>query len=582
MSAKEKPDFTKPIDAVGAAAFSPGEKQVPFAEGASGARSSTGKNNGDAVGVVLGDVQMRPVKWLWPAYIALGKMTVIDGNPGVGKSTLALDIAARTSTNRAMPDGSASCLGELRGVVLLSAEDGAEDTIAPRLAAMGGDASRVFCLKGVVTDDGERMPCITDLDAIAQGIEKVDAALVVIDPLFAYTGKSDAHRDSEMRGALAPLIALCEEKNVALLVVRHLNKNSGEGAAMYRGGGTIGIVAAARCAFVAGRDPEDETRCVLAPTKMNLCAPPLALAYRLEGANVPISGTMGVVGTSRIVWEGAVVVAADALVAPSRGGELKLEDAVEFLREELAGGPVTSASVETHARQQGHSTRTLGRARRSLEIVAYRDGEKKQGPWMLRLPEGVPGGSTASSGGPRQPAGPVGQDPVGQAPTSQVGRLVNVPEYRVLGSSSETQTAMTHEVGRLVPPKAPLTPSGGLQPAAPDPCPDGPVPGSSPSTTTEEILSSTDITAAVAPTEQHGDDARPDCFGDLWDEQEEDCIGCELCSSCSNISKERLTPHALLQCVTANDPGPMPLMKADPKRVTSSRMSRLLLSDDMD
>jgi hypothetical protein len=461
MTAKRDPVFPQPTPVNHTPPFSGMAPPALFMNGAPPppARSPKTKKEGDAVGVVLSEVAMRRVDWLWSGHIALGKMTLIDGNPGVGKSMMTIDIAARVTTAAVMPDGTTSCLKGPRGVVLLSAEDGAANTIHPRLAAVGGDASKVYLLTGVTAEDGQRMPNIGDLNAIRQAIEKVDAALIVIDPLFAYTGKNDAHRDAEMRGALAPLVSLCEEKNVALLVLRHLNKVVGATPAMYRGGGTIGIIGAARCAFVASKDPEEEKKCVLAPSKINLCAFPCALGYHLEGVDVGISAALGVVATSRVVWDGKVDVTADALVAPAEAQESasRLDEAVAFLREELRAGAVASSTVDTHAKQQGHSTKTLKRARKVLGVVAFRDGSGRDAPWMQRLPDGPreplaePPGAYAPGGavrplGPRSP----GQAPLGQPLERMAGPLVQVEEYQRLAVSAPRQVAIARENGPLV------------------------------------------------------------------------------------------------------------------------------------
>jgi hypothetical protein len=437
MSAKREPDFAEPTGVDRTQSSVSSEEHVPFAEGAASTETAPpGRKEGDAVGVLLGDVPMKRVDWLWNSHIALGKMTLIDGNPGVGKSTLTLDVVARVTAGSKMPDGASSCLDGPRGVVLLSAEDGAGDTIRPRLQGMGGDPSKVLLLTGVVTKDGERMPNIGDLNAIKQAVERVDAALIVIDPLFAYTGKNDAHRDSEMRSALAPLIIMCEAMGVALLVLRHLNKNANGGAAMYRGGGTIGIIGAARCAFIASRDPEEEKKYVFAPNKINLCDHPSALAYHLEGVSIGISGDVGVVATSRVVWDGTVDISADALVAPTevRESSSQLEDAKSFLIEELRGGPMLTSTVDTHAKQQGYSPRTLKRARKALGIVAYREDAAAQSPWMLRLADAPMRPGVTPPTPPVSPAGAGGQGVEGQPPPGPPGPVVNVSEDQGLGA----------------------------------------------------------------------------------------------------------------------------------------------------
>ena len=138
----------------------------------------------------LSDVSSKPLEWLWLNYIPLGKVSMIDGDPGLGKSLLTLDIAARASTQRTMPDGSASALTEAAGIVLLSLEDDPGDTIRPRLEAASADLERIVLLESVKEKDEERVPTLADIDVIKYSIKAVNAKLVIIDPLMAHLPNS--------------------------------------------------------------------------------------------------------------------------------------------------------------------------------------------------------------------------------------------------------------------------------------------------------------------------------------------------------------------------------------------------------
>jgi len=238
----------------------------------------------EPVGTLVEDVAPERVSWLWRGRIPLGKITLIDGDPGTGKSALATDLAARVSVGRKFPDGTPCRAG---GVVIASAEDGLADTIRPRLDAAGADLSRVLALATVPDGDTERLISVPeDIGVIRRGIEQVQARLVVIDPLMAFlSGDVNSHRDQDVRRALAPLAKLAEETGAALVVVRHLNKSS-DGNALYRGGGSIGIVGQARSALLVARHPEDDRRRVLASLKSNLAEPAPSLAFTFtEAAN---------------------------------------------------------------------------------------------------------------------------------------------------------------------------------------------------------------------------------------------------------------------------------------------------------
>lgn len=330
--------------------------------------------------VNLASVQRERVEWLWPGRLARGKLHMLDGDPGLGKSTTALDLAARLSRGATMPDGSPASAPA--GVVILSAEDGVADTIRPRLEAAGADLARIVALTAIVDADGERMPGLpVDLPAVEAGIRKVDAALVIIDPLMAYLPSDvNAHRDQDVRRALAPLSALAERTRAAIVAIRHLNKTSG-GHALYRGGGSIGIIGAARVGLLVARDPDDDERRVVAVTKSNLAAEPPSLAFRLvEDAEI---------GVARVEWLGESEHGASALLAartddPDEGSALA--EAVEVLRTILADGPVSAKEAEREAYDAGITRATLLRARKAAGVTAERvGGLGRAGGWQWSL-----------------------------------------------------------------------------------------------------------------------------------------------------------------------------------------------------
>ncbi|MEJ7872821.1 MAG: AAA family ATPase, partial [Rubrobacteraceae bacterium] len=243
---------------------------------------------------MLSDVKPERVRWLWDGRIVLGKLNLVDGDPGTGKSAATTDLAARVSVGKPWPDGSECRAG---GVVLLSAEDGLADTIRPRFDAAGGDPSKAVAVSTVPDAEGnERQIAIPDdLPTIEAAIERVGALLVVVDPLMAFLpGDVNSHRDQDIRRALAPLARLAERTGAAVVVVRHLNKGVG-GNALYRGGGSIGIVGAARSGLLIAKHPEDESRRVLASIKSNLAAPAPSLVFELASTET---------GAVRVDWKG--------------------------------------------------------------------------------------------------------------------------------------------------------------------------------------------------------------------------------------------------------------------------------------
>ncbi len=343
-------------------------------------------------GVLLQDVQSKRVTWLWPGRIPRGKLCILDGDPGLGKSTLALELAARVSVGDAMP-GCTSGQQEPAGAVLLSAEDDLGDTIRPRLDAACADVSRIVALRMVPGIDGERPPVLPDdLHQLRAAIERVDAVLVVIDPLMAYlNGKTDAHRDQDVRTVLHRLARLAEETDAAVVCIRHLNKTSGVNP-LYRGGGSIGIIGAARAGLIVARDPDDESRRVLASTKNNLSAESesASLAFHLETASN---------GSCRLVWQGPCDHSAADLLAVSANPEDRtvLGEAKDFIRDILAIGPVRATEVQAQAREGDISKRTLQRAKTDLGVESHRTNDA----WWWALPAKVANDSPANGDGQR-------------------------------------------------------------------------------------------------------------------------------------------------------------------------------------
>ncbi len=326
--------------------------------------------------VAFSDVVPEKVEWLWEGRFPLGMPSVIDGDPGLGKSTLTLDLAARVSTGRPMPlefQGS-----EPRNVIVISAEDSRSATIRPRLDAAGADVARICALTAVNGPDGERFPEFpAHLDALEQAIVENNAALVIIDPLMAYLGANvKSHNDQDVRRALGPLAAMAERTGAAILLVRHLNKSPGR-SAIYRGGGSIGIAGAARSAMLVAADPNDNDARVLAPVKGNLAPAPLAIRFRVVSA-----GDVG-----RIEWlDAAPGVTADQLLSQPSEEHGALDEAVDVLQTILATGPVPTLDVIRQAKQAGVSERTARRAQKKLGVMSVRQGLGKNSHWRWALP----------------------------------------------------------------------------------------------------------------------------------------------------------------------------------------------------
>ena len=331
------------------------------------------------IGRLASQVEAEPIEWLWSRRVPLGELTILDGDPGTGKSTLLTAVAAHVTSGRGLPGHEDEPVEG--GVVYVTTEDSPSRTIRPRLEAHGAALDRVLLVPEVPDEEGDPRPLVLpdDIGLLEQAVRRVDARLVTIDPLMAHLGGSiNAHRDADVRRALAPLADLAHRLGTAVVVVRHLNK-SGRSSAIYRGGGSIGIIGAARVGLLLAEHPEQEEVRVLAPVKNNLAvfAPSLALA--LEQARDH--------DVARVEWLDTCDLSADELLRSDSQGRTdeKQQEARNFLEEILSDGPVLAREVQEKADEEGILTRTLKRAKKTLDVESEK--ESFDGPWMWKLPK---------------------------------------------------------------------------------------------------------------------------------------------------------------------------------------------------
>jgi len=259
-------------------------------------------------------------------------------------------------------------------VVYMSREDGVADTIRPRLDELDADVSRVYVLAGA--DDGGTVS-LSDVDVIGDAIERTGAGLVAVDPWQSWIGaRVDAHRANETRPILDGLAALCARHRCACLIVAHTAKARGT-RAVAAALGSIDFAGAARLMLIAGTDPNDRTRNVLAGAKSNIGSVPASLAYVIDRE---LGG---------IEWVGTTdVTAGDVLAADAAGDgdRSALTEAVEWLRQALADGPRSARQLQTQARAAGIADATLRRARQVAAVRARRDGGLgSDGKWVWEL-----------------------------------------------------------------------------------------------------------------------------------------------------------------------------------------------------
>jgi hypothetical protein len=329
-------------------------------------------------------VKRERVHWMWPARLPRGKLVILDGDPDVGKSTVCIDTAARVTTGSPLADGYQPPHPE--NVLILRAEDGMADTILPRLLAAGGDPERFMELAGIpeIDDVGRlsyRPPELpTDCRDLEDVIRQYEIALVIVDPLVAFLADYiNANRDQAVRRALAPMAALAERTGATLLAIRHLNKSTAS-PTLYRGGGSIGLLAAARLVLVAGHDPQNKGRKLLGILKSNLAVKADTLAYRLIPNDEYECG--------QIQWEGtSELTAADILqmLEPDPDERSKMDEAVHFLFTVLENGPLLVNDIERQAKQAGISWDCCQKAKRLAGVESFRELDAR-GRWLWRLP----------------------------------------------------------------------------------------------------------------------------------------------------------------------------------------------------
>jgi AAA domain len=338
----------------------------------------------------VSDIAARPVNWLWQGRIARGKVTMLAGHPGLGKSQAALGIAAIVTTRGRWPVDRVPA--ELGSVIIMSAEDDPEDTIRPRLEAAGADLTRCHVIGAVLDKDQsgrERKRGFSigeDLPRLAAALREIeDVSLVIIDPITAYLGDTDSHRNAEVRAVLAPLAELAAEYRAAILAISHLRKSS-DGDAILRVSGSLAFVAAARAAYLVVRDPGNDRRRLFLPAKNNLGEDRTGYAYQIEAASLA-----GEIKTSRIVWEPeAVTVTADEALSPRGTGAArpKLDAAMDWLGESLAQGPLSQVEVQAAAGTAGHAWATVRRAANEIGAEKTKDGYG--GGWVWSFSGMVP------------------------------------------------------------------------------------------------------------------------------------------------------------------------------------------------
>lgn len=339
-------------------------------------------------GIILtrvSDVIAQEISWLWRDRIAIGKVTVIAGPPGLGKSQLTAFLAANVTTGGAWPNEEG--LAPVGAVIMLSCEDDIADTIRPRLEAAGADVSKVHVVEGVNSKSGDRkvFNVKQDMPLLEEALDRVEGVkLVVIDPITAYLDGSDSHNTGDVRAALAPLQELAMRRGIAVVVVSHLNKSGGQGRSVNAVTGSIAFVAASRATFLVEKDAEEPDRRLFLEVKNNL-ARSNGLAFYIRERLLP----NGIRAPYLEFQPGTVDMTADEALSQttsSKRGGSALDDAKDFIFERLRNGPVPAQDMFSQAKDEGIASKTLRTAREELGVTTRKEtGQHGRSIWSLPI-----------------------------------------------------------------------------------------------------------------------------------------------------------------------------------------------------
>lgn len=324
-------------------------------------------------------------EWLWPGRIPRGSLTLLAGDPAVGKSRLAVELAARVSSGTPWP-GDPHPQPELPGnVVLITAEDSPEREVRARLIAAGADLARVINFHCIGEVDRFRHKHTTRAFRIPQDVPGLDhvlnnyepVKLLVIDTLADFWGGGTMRNNAEVRANLAPLVRVASRRRTAVVCVTHLNKQYGL-SGLYRTMDSLAFMAVARTVWGVARDPRDEERRLLLPVKMNLATPPAGLAFRIAG--------------DRVQWEPESAgenwqEVLDAKRPVRAEPKARREFAALWLRDLLSEGAVPRVEIEKRARALGFGEMLLKAVKKELGIVSVKRGFDNDSQWDWTLAE---------------------------------------------------------------------------------------------------------------------------------------------------------------------------------------------------
>jgi len=328
------------------------------------------KQNVELKLIHMEDVVSKEVEWLWYPYIPYGKITIIEGNPGEGKTTLVLKLAAALSRGLPLPCDDDKEYEPIH-IIYQTAEDGIEDTIKPRLEKAGADCSMIR-----VIDETDKELSMTD-DRLEQAIIETGARLIILDPIQAYIGATvDMHRANEIRPVLKHLGIIAEKHNCAIILIGHMNKASGS-KSTYRGLGSIDIQATARSVLLVARLRDKPNIRIMAHDKSSLAPAGDAIGFEMTEDN-------------GMVCIGPYDITIDELLSGNEGrGKKKLDIAENFIKEYFGTNKVIpSNEIMMEAAKRSIKRNTLLSAKKKMGITSDKEkAEDGTSYWTWVMPE---------------------------------------------------------------------------------------------------------------------------------------------------------------------------------------------------
>ena len=299
-------------------------------------------------------IKATSVSWLWYPYIPYGKVTIVQGDPGEGKTTMMLQIAALLTRGKSIPDGKEPI--QPSNVIFQGAEDGIADTIKPRLIAAGADCSRV----AFIDTKGNEKLSLAD-ERFEKAIRDCNAKLLIIDPMQAFMGNDvDMTKLGGIRDAFVRITDVAEETGCAVVMIGHMNKGSGS-KGIYRGLGSIDVAAAARSVLLIGRDQEEPTTRVMVPIKSSLAPEGDAYSFELD----PDIG---------FHWLGPCKYSSEEILGMNIHRGSKVERAKEHIRMMLKDNDMHGEVIQERLQKLGIGRRTVTTAKIELGVETYKNG----------------------------------------------------------------------------------------------------------------------------------------------------------------------------------------------------------------